>query len=93
MKQERDGRERPKERVKKGAVSPSVKAGPVSVTPRRSPSSGSETNTLVEIVRARKVMEGQRKEVKRMRKDDSADGNGESSESEHELPTIPQVVR
>ena len=93
MEQESHGRERPKERVKRGAVSPSVKAGPVSVTPRRSPSSGSETDTSVEIARARKVMERQRKEVERMRKDDGTDGDGESSESEHELPTIPQVVR
>ncbi len=38
-------------------------------------------------------MERQRKERESMTSDDGADGDGESSESEHELPTIPQVVR
>ncbi len=93
MKQESDGRERPKERVKGGAVSPSVKAEPVSVKPRRHQSSGSETDTSVEIAQARKVMERQRKDRERARKDDGTDGDGKNSESEHELPTIPQVVR
>ncbi len=93
VKQESDGRERPKERVERKATSPSVKARPVSAKPRRSQSSGSETDTSVEIARARKVMERQRKEKERRRKDDGAEGDSENSESEQDLPTIPQVVR